>query len=72
MYIYDHIIKQCMLVMMYFFFIRALDLATGEIVAVKRLQVGEDGMLDEEIMASINIFYSFCEFFFLFEIYSFF
>lgn len=29
---------------------RALDLTTGEIVAVKRLQVGEDGMLDEEIM----------------------
>ncbi|KAI8139619.1 kinase-like domain-containing protein [Fennellomyces sp. T-0311] len=31
---------------------KALDLATGEIVAVKRLKVGEDGMLDQEIMAS--------------------
>ncbi|KAI9268217.1 kinase-like domain-containing protein, partial [Phascolomyces articulosus] len=34
---------------------KALDLATGEIVAVKRLQVGEDGMLDEEIMAKVEL-----------------
>ncbi|KAG2231040.1 hypothetical protein INT48_007551 [Thamnidium elegans] len=35
---------------------RALDLATGEIVAVKRLFL-EDGALEEEIMASIFFFF---------------
>ncbi|CDH49786.1 related to ser thr protein kinase [Lichtheimia corymbifera JMRC:FSU:9682] len=34
---------------------KALDLTTGEIVAVKRLQVGEDGMLDEEIMKEVAL-----------------
>ncbi|KAI9489785.1 kinase-like domain-containing protein, partial [Zychaea mexicana] len=34
---------------------KALDLATGEIVAVKRLKVGEDGMLDQEIMKEVAL-----------------
>ncbi|ORY93481.1 kinase-like domain-containing protein [Syncephalastrum racemosum] len=34
---------------------KALDLSTGEVVAVKRLLTGEDGQLDEEVMKEVSL-----------------
>lgn len=36
-------------------FVRALDLVTGEVVAVKRIQIGDNQEIDQDIMVRFYI-----------------